>query len=195
MQYMRYEGKVSGGKRDKDRHGLLRMENINQDLTSLALTLTEEVMNLTKDCGQWNSFLLNHRHRKAGFRNWWWWMQFMVYIIPHHIKTTTHHIASDVHCITYYITRSCIASHRIASHHMTLRYTAEHRIAFHCIADSGHFTMRDAHDDDSDEDSMPHPTKRNRQAMRGSYRMNSANESQVNAMTFTGRKDNGQRKM
>lgn len=44
--------------------------------------------------------------------------------------------------------------------------------------DSGHFTMRDVHDEDSDDDSMLHPTKRSRQTtLRGSYRMN--NESQM----------------
>src|SRR6218665_1541490 len=122
------------------------------------------------------------------------------YTPSHQDHNPSYCIRCALHNLLHYtvlhrIASHSITSHRIASHDMTLRYTAEHRIAFHCIADSGHFTMRDAHDDDSDEDSMPHPTKRNRQAMRGSYRMNSANESQVNAMTFTGRKDNGQRKM
>lgn len=111
--------------------------------------------------------------------------------ISHHTNPTTHCIRSTLH----YTTLHCMALyHNIALHHITLCWTARHHITFHYIADSGHFTMRDAHDDDSDDDSMLHPSKRNRQTMRGSYRMNSANESQVNTTTFTGIEGRGQGK-
>ena len=56
------------GKRNKGRPRLRWIDNINEDITSLGLTL-RGALDLTSDRGQWRSFIRTHRRQRAGVRN------------------------------------------------------------------------------------------------------------------------------
>ena len=56
------------GKRHRGRPRQRWIDNINEDITSLGLTL-RGAMDLTRDRGQWRSFIRTHRRQVAGVRN------------------------------------------------------------------------------------------------------------------------------
>jgi len=58
--------------KNKGRPRLRWIDNINEDITTIGLTL-REAMDLTKDRGQWKSLICAHRCQMAGVINWWWW--------------------------------------------------------------------------------------------------------------------------
>jgi len=59
------------GKRNKDRPRMRWIiDNINENIESVGLTL-RGAMELTKDRGQWRSFIRTHRRQLAGVKNWW----------------------------------------------------------------------------------------------------------------------------
>ena len=61
------------GKRNKGRPRLRWIDNVNEDFESVGLTL-RGAMDLTKNWGQWRSFIHTHQRQMAGVRNWWWWL-------------------------------------------------------------------------------------------------------------------------
>ena len=60
------------GNRNKGRPRLRWIDNVKEDIESIGLTLRWAI-DLTKDRGQWRSFIRIHRRQMAGVRNWWWW--------------------------------------------------------------------------------------------------------------------------
>jgi len=60
------------GKRNKGRPKIRRiLENVDKDIESNGLTL-RRAMDLTKDQGQWRSFIRTHGRQMASIRNWWY---------------------------------------------------------------------------------------------------------------------------